>query len=186
MQPASVRRSPNWRRLLVAILHNAIVLGETKLSSGGTTDRYLDLRRVTLHSISARQLGYVMLQLLEDLDYHAVGGPTLGADPVAAAIINQAGAQGIELDAFIVRKAPKAHGTAQRIEGPPIAGRRVVVIEDTCTAGGSVLEAVAAVREAGAQVLCVAVVVDRGGRAAVEQAGIEFRALFTTKDLGLE
>ena len=107
-----------------------------------------------------------MLELTADLDYDAVGGLTMGADPVAAAMLHAAAAQGRRLDAFVVRKEGKSHGLQRRIEGPDVAGRRVLAVEDTSTTGGSVMTAVDALREAGAEVVAVAVIADRSTGAA--------------------
>jgi orotate phosphoribosyltransferase len=126
-----------------------------------------------------------MLDLTTDLTYDAVGGLTLGADPVAAAMLHAAASRGRRLDAFVVRKAGKAHGLQRRIEGPDVAGRRVLAVEDTSTTGGSVLTAVAALREAGAQVVGVAVVVERGARPRVEEARLPYLAAYELADLGL-
>ena len=125
--------------------------------------------------------------LFRSLEFDAVGGLTMGADPVATAMLHAAAAQGRPLDAFVVRKAGKAHGLQQRIEGPSIEGRRVVVVEDTSTTGNSPLTAVEAVREAGAEVVAVAVIVDRssGAREAVEAQGVEYRAALGLGDIGL-
>ena len=112
------------------------------LSSGREADYYVDLRRITLDAAAAPLVGQVMLDLTEDLEYDAVGGLTLGADPVAAAMLHAAAARGRRLDAFVVRKEGKAHGLQRRIEGPDVTGRRVLAVEDTSTTGGSVLAAV--------------------------------------------
>ncbi|GLZ77167.1 orotate phosphoribosyltransferase [Actinorhabdospora filicis] len=152
------------------------------LSSGLEADYYVDLRRVTLHHAAAPLVGAVMNELTADWDHDAVGGLTLGADPVAAAMLHQSKK---DLDAFVVRKSEKAHGLQRRVEGPDVAGRRVLAVEDTSTTGGSVLTAVEALREAGAEVVGVAVIVDRGARAAVEAAGLPYRAAYTLADLGL-
>lgn len=167
------------------ILDKAVVHGKVTLSSGREADYYVDLRRVTLDGESAPVVGRAMLDLLADLEYDAVGGLTLGADPVATAMMHAASAQGRQLDAFVVRKAEKAHGLQRRIEGPDVAGRRVVAVEDTSTTGSSVLTAVEALREAGAEVVAVAVVVERGAAPAVDAAGLPYRAVFTLSDLGL-
>ena len=127
-----------------------------------------------------------MLDLLKDWEYEAVGGLTLGADPVAFAIMHVAGKRGQRIDAFVVRKAEKQHGLQRRIEGPDVKGRRVVAVEDTSTTGGSVLTAVEALREAGAIVVGVAVIVERGAKQAILEAGLEYRAAFTLSDLGLQ
>jgi len=173
--------------LVDQILRKAVVQGRVTLSSGQEADYYVDLRRVTLDAEAAPLIGRVMLELTADLAYDAVGGLTLGADPVATAMLHAAAAQGRRLDAFVVRKAEKAHGLQRRIEGPDIAGRRVLAVEDTSTTGGSVLTAVEALREAGAEVVGVAVIVDRGtgARERVEADGLRYLAAYGLDDLGL-
>ncbi len=169
------------------ITSKAVVNGEVTLSSGRTADYYVDLRRITLDAEAAPLVGPIMLELTADLDFDAVGGLTLGADPVAAAMLHAAAARGRRLDAFVVRKEGKAHGLQRRIEGPPVSGRRVLTVDDTSTTGGSVLTAVAALREAGAEVVGVAVIVDRdtGAREQVEAAGLPYRFAYDAADLGL-
>ncbi|HEX4976631.1 MAG TPA: orotate phosphoribosyltransferase [Nocardioides sp.] len=169
------------------ISRKAVVHGRVTLSSGKEADYYVDLRRVTLDAQAAPSIGRVMLALTEDWEYDAVGGLTLGADPVATAMLHAAAAEGRELDAFVVRKAGKAHGLQRRIEGPDVQGRRVLAVEDTCTTGGSVLTAVEALREAGAEVVGVAVILDRdtGAREAIRGAGLDYRWAFDAGDLGL-
>jgi orotate phosphoribosyltransferase len=167
------------------ILAKAVVHGKVILSSGKEADYYVDLRRITLDSTAAPLVGEVMLELTKDLDYEAVGGLTLGADPVATAMMHVAGQQGRKLDSFVVRKAEKAHGLQRRIEGPDVAGKRVLAVEDTSTTGGSVLTAVEALQEAGAIVVGVAVIVERGAAQKVSDAGLEYRAAFQLADLGL-
>jgi orotate phosphoribosyltransferase len=163
----------------------AVVHGRVVLSSGREADWYVDLRRVTLHHQAAPLVGRVLLDLTADWQYDAVGGLTLGADPVALSMLHAASATDRSLDAFVVRKAGKAHGLQRRIEGPDVAGRRVLAVEDTSTTGGSVLTAVEALREAGAEVVGVAVIVDRGAGDAVQAAGLPYRAAYTLADLGL-
>jgi len=126
-----------------------------------------------------------MLDTVRDWEFDAVGGLTLGADPVAAAMLHAAAAAGHDLDAFVVRKTEKAHGLQRRVEGPDVAGRRVLAVEDTSTTGASVLTAVEALREAGAQVVGVAVIVDRGAGEAVRAAGLEYRSAYSLADLDL-
>ena len=169
------------------IQNKAVVHGQVTLSSGEQADYYVDLRRVTLDAVAAPLVGRVMLALTADLEYDAVGGLTLGADPVALSMLHAGAAQGRELDAFVVRKAEKTHGMQRRIEGPDVAGRRVLAVEDTSTTGGSVLTAVQALREAGAEVVAVAVIVDRGTGAQqrVEAEGLDYRHAFGREDLGL-
>ncbi len=167
------------------ITKKAVVQGKVILSSGKEADYYVDLRRVTLDAEAAPLVGAVMLDLLEDWDYEAVGGLTLGADPVAVAMMHVAGQRGRKIDSFVVRKAEKQHGLQRRIEGPDVKGRKVVAVEDTSTTGGSVLTAVEALREAGAIVVGVAVIVERGAKQAIVDAGLEYRAAFSLSDLGL-
>jgi len=126
-------------KLKAEILNKAVVHGKVILSSGKEADYYVDLRRVTLDSIAAPLVGEVMLDLTKDLDFDAVGGLTLGADPVATAMMHVASKSGRKLDSFVVRKAEKAHGLQRRIEGPDVKGRKVLAVEDTSTTGGSVL-----------------------------------------------
>lgn len=167
------------------ILSKAVVRGKVILSSGKEADFYVDLRRVTLDSVAAPLVGEVMLDLTADLQYDAVGGLTLGADPVATAMMHVAAQRGRKLDSFVVRKAEKAHGLQRRIEGPDVKGKRVLAVEDTSTTGGSVMTAVEALREAGAEVVGVAVIVERGAKEKVTSAGLGYRAAFTLADLGL-
>jgi orotate phosphoribosyltransferase len=173
--------------LIEQIKQLAVVHGEVTLSSGRTADYYVDMRRVTLDGATAPLIGRVMRDLVADWEFAAVGGLTLGADPVATAMLHAAAAAGDRLDAFVVRKAEKAHGLQRRIEGAPVAGRRVLAVEDTSTTGGSVLSAVSALREAGAEVVGVAVIVDRntGARQAIEAAGLPYRYAVSAHDLGL-
>ena len=178
MRPVSDRAE-----LLTAIRTVAVVHGDFVLSSGQRASWYVDLRRVLLAGKYAPLAGRVLLETTADLAYDAVGGLTMGADPVAAAMMHAAAADGRILDAFVVRKGEKAHGLQRRIEGPDVAGRRVLAVEDTSTTGSSVLTAVTALREAGAEVAGVAVLVDRGARDHVTALGIPYRAAFTQADL---
>ena len=162
----------------------AVVQGRVTLASGKEADYYVDLRRATLHHAASPLIGSLLRQLTADWDYAAVGGLTLGADPVAIAMLH---AEGTVLDAFVVRKDTKTHGMQRRIEGPDVAGRRVLAVEDTSTTGGSVLTAVEALRTEGAEIVGVATVVDRdtGAREAIQAAGLEYRSLLGLADLGL-
>ncbi|HEX9539182.1 MAG TPA: orotate phosphoribosyltransferase [Streptosporangiaceae bacterium] len=171
--------------LLRVIKEKAVVHGDFVLASGQRATWYIDLRRVLLDGRGAPLAGRVMLDATADLDYDAVGGLTLGADPVATAMMHAAHAAGRTLDAFVVRKEGKAHGLQRRIEGPDVAGRRVLAVEDTSTTGNSVLTAVDALREAGANVVGVAVIVERGARPRVAERGLPFRAAYDMGDLGL-
>ena len=165
----------------------AVVHGRVTLASGKQADYYVDMRRVTLDGAAAPVVGRVMRELVADWDFDAVGGLTLGADPVATAMMHAAAAEGARLDAFVVRKSEKAHGMQRRIEGTEVSGRKVLVVEDTSTTGGSALTAVDAVREAGGEVVGVACVVDRntGAREAIEAQGLPYRFAIGLDDLGL-
>lgn len=167
------------------IINKAVVHGKVILSSGKEADYYVDLRRITLDHVAAPLVGEVMLELTKDLDFDAVGGLTLGADPVATAMMHVAASKGRALDSFVVRKEGKAHGLQRRIEGPDVVGKRVLAVEDTSTTGGSVLTAVEALKEAGAIVVGVAVIVERGAKDAIEAAGYKYFAAYQLADLGL-
>jgi orotate phosphoribosyltransferase len=174
-------------RLLDLIRDLAVVHGRVTLSSGREADYYLDCRRITLSGTAAPLVGNVLLDLTADLAYDAVGGLTMGADPVATAMLHAAAARGRALDAFVVRKEAKAHGLQRRIEGPDVTGRRVLVVEDTSTTGNSPLAAVQALREAGADVAGVATIVDRatGAGEKIAAEGLEYRYAYGLADLGL-
>lgn len=172
-------------RLAELVAELAVVHGRVTLSSGREADYYVDLRRATLHHEASPLIGRLLRELTADWEFDAVGGLTLGADPVATAIMH---APGRPIDAFVVRKEAKKHGMQRRIEGPDVVGRRVLVVEDTTTTGNSPLTAVAALREAGAEVVGVATVVDRatGADDVIRAEGVEYRALLGLPDLGLE
>ena len=172
-------------KLREEILNKAVVHGKVILSSGKEADYYVDLRRVTLDSVAAPLVGEVMLDLTKDLEFDAVGGLTLGADPVATAMLHVAASKGRNLDSFVVRKAEKAHGLQRRIEGPDVKGRRVLAVEDTSTTGGSVMTAVEALKEAGATVVGVAVIVERGAAPLIAENGLKYLAAYQLADLGL-
>jgi orotate phosphoribosyltransferase len=173
--------------LLELIKAKAIVHGRVTLSSGREADYYVDLRRITLDGEAAPLVGQVMNELTKDLDFEAVGGLTLGADPVATAMLHASAAAGRRLDAFVVRKSGKAHGLQQRIEGPSIRGRRVLIVEDTTTTGASPMDAVAAARQEGAEVVAVATIADRatGAREKLEELGLDYITAYSLQDLGL-
>jgi orotate phosphoribosyltransferase len=176
-------------RLRDLIVELAVVRGRVVLASGREADWYVDLRRITLHHSGGPLVGRVLLEATADWRYDAVGGLTLGADPVATAMLHASAANPVRapgrLDAFVVRKQDKAHGLQRRVEGPDVAGRRVLAVEDTSTTGGSVLTAVEALRAAGAEVVGVAVIVDRGAGDAVRAAWLNYRAAYSLADLGL-
>ena len=171
--------------LIEQIKQKAVVHGKVILSSGKEADYYVDLRRVTLDAVAAPLVGQAMLEATKDFDYEAVGGLTLGADPVATAMMHEAKKQGRILNSFVVRKEGKSHGLQRRIEGPDVKGKRVLAVEDTSTTGGSVLTAIEALNEAGAIVVGVAVVVDRGAGKKIEDAGLKYVSVVSLQELGL-
>jgi orotate phosphoribosyltransferase len=171
-------------RLAELVGELAVVHGRVTLSSGREADYYVDLRRATLHHEAGPLIGVLLRQLTADWEFDAVGGLTLGADPVAVAIMH---APGRPIDAFVVRKEAKSHGMQRRIEGPDIVGKSVLIVEDTTTTGASPLQAVEAARAAGAVVVGVATIVDRATGADVVLAGhgLAYRHLLGLTDLGL-
>lgn len=173
--------------LIKHVVALAVVHGQVTLSSGREADYYVDMRRVTLDGVASPIVGRVMRDLVADWEFDAVGGLTLGADPVATSMMHAAAAAGDRLDTFVVRKAAKAHGLQRQIEGTPVEGRRVLVVEDTSTTGGSPLQAVEVLRAAGAEVVGVATIVDRntGARERIEAEGLPYRFAISAEDLGL-
>lgn len=175
-------------RLASLIRDNAVFFGDFTLTSGKKASYYIDLRKVSLDHRVAPLIGEVMVDLIADIpDIAAVGGLTMGADPIASAVLHRGVLKGKTYDAFVVRKEPKDHGRGKQVEGPDLEGKRVVVLEDTSTTGGSPLAAAAALEKVGAIVVAVAVVVDRntGAKEIIEAAGYEYRAAISLTDLGL-
>lgn len=175
--------------LAALIRENAVFFGDFTLTSGKKATYYIDLRKVSLDHRVAPLIGDVMVDLIADIpDIAAVGGLTMGADPIASAVLHRGVLAGKMYDAFVVRKEPKDHGRGKQVEGPDLKGKRVVVLEDTSTTGGSPIKAAEALEREGAIVVAVAVVVDRdtGAREIIEGGGYEYRAALGLKDLGLE
>jgi orotate phosphoribosyltransferase len=187
------------QRLLTLLAKTSFRLGQFKLSSGATSDYYIDCRTTTLHAEGGRLAGLAVLELLEQnrIESEAVGGLTLGADPIvcnvatASACRAQSNPAAPLLHGFLVRKAEKAHGTGRRIEGFCRAGARVVIVDDVCTTGASTINAIEAAREANMTVAAVVCLVEReeaNGRPAVEAAakGAPFLSLFTAAQVRAE
>jgi len=178
-------------RLLELVTELAVVRGQVTLSSGEEADYYVDLRRITLHHEAAPLVGAVMSEMLDEagVSFETTGGLTMGADPVGAAIMHHNAGQGRPVDTFVVRKAQKDYGMQRQVEGPSVEGRKVVILEDTSTTGGSALAAVEGVRKAGGEVQAVAVLVDRdtGAKERVEQeAGVPYLFAYSKSELGLD
>lgn len=176
-------------QLIKYISEEAVFHGDFTLTSGKKATYYIDLRKLSLDHRTAPLIGQVMLDVLAEIpDVDAVGGLTMGADPIAAAVLHQGAARGLSYDAFVVRKEPKDHGRGRQVEGPDLAGKRVVVLEDTSTTGGSPLKAIEALEKVGAEVVAVAVVVDRAtdARQRIETAGYPYFYAIGLEDLGLD
>lgn len=187
---ASTPELEDDRQALIALIKDeAVFHGDFTLSSGKKATYYVDMRKLTLDHRAAPAIGRIMLDLIADIpDVAAVGGLTLGADPIANAMMHESARTDRPLDAFVVRKEPKDHGRGRQIEGAEVEGKRVVVVEDTSTTGQSPLKAVEALRKAGAEVVAVATIVDRstGAQAAIEAEGLEWRSAIVLADLGLD
>ena len=177
-------------QLLALLAKKSFKLGEFKLSSGGTADYYIDCRIATLDANGSRLCGRMILDAIraQAWDVEAIGGLTMGADPLAvAAVVLSEG----KLNGFLVRKAEKTHGTGQRIEGFRRTGARVVIVDDVCTTGASTIQAIEAARQGGfevAGVICLVERQDAGGRPAVEKAAAPapFVSIFTANDIRAE
>ena len=189
MTVASTPALESDRQALIALIgEEAVFHGDFTLSSGKKATYYVDMRKLTLDHRAAPAIGRLVLDIVRDLDVDAVGGLTLGADPIANAALHASVAADAPVDAFVVRKEPKDHGRGRQIEGAEVDGKRVVIVEDTSTTGGSPLKAAQVAKDAGADVVAVVTVVDRktGAQAAVEAAGFEWRSIIDLDDLGLE
>jgi orotate phosphoribosyltransferase len=192
--------APTYAQQLLSLLaRTSFRLGQFKLSSGGTSDYYIDCRTTTLHAEGGRLTGHAILELLEaeKIDAEAVGGLTMGADPIVSNVATASAWRALahpgapQLHGFLVRKAEKAHGTGRRIEGFCREGARVVIVDDVCTTGASTVAAIEAAQEAGMTVAAVACIVEReeaNGRPAVESAapGSPFLRLFTASQVRAE
>jgi orotate phosphoribosyltransferase len=175
-------------QLIEHISSEAVFHGTFTLTSGKQANYYIDLRKVSLDYRVAPLIGQVMVELIADVpDVFAVGGLTMGADPIAAAVLHQGVALGKQYNAFVVRKEPKDHGRGKQVEGPELEGKRVIILEDTSTTGGSPLKAAEALEKVGAEIAAVAVVVDRdtGAKQVIEAAGYPYYAAIGLADLGL-
>lgn len=177
-------------QLLSLLATNSFRLGEFTLSSGGKSDYYIDCRTTTLHALGAELTGRVFLELIEQQGWNpqAVGGLTMGADPIVVATSVISAQAGSPIHGFLVRKAEKAHGMGRRIEGFHQKEARVVIVDDVCTTGGSTIQAIEAAREFGFEIVGAACLVERleaGGRPAVEKAAAPapFIPVFNSNDV---
>lgn len=172
-------------RLLELLKEKALKIGKFTLSSGKESNYYLDERMVTLSSEGAYLTAKVMLDMLKEVEFNAIGGPTLAADPIVTSIAVIGYIEGRSVDGFIIRKEPKGHGTGKLIEGPLNKGSKVVIVDGTMTTGGSLLKAIQAVENEGCSVVKVIVLIDRleGGRESLKSKGYDVLSVFTKDDL---
>jgi len=176
------------QRLIELFRQHALKFGEFTLASGQKSSYYLDGRLITLHAEGLRLIAQGVLETLADIDFAAVGGMSIGADPIVGGILTVAAERGRPLLGFLVRKAAKEHGTKRAVEGPVQPGSKVVIVDDVITTGGSSLQAIDHVQEMGCKVVGVVGVCDRlqGGAEAFAARGIRFQSLLTIRDFGIE
>lgn len=175
--------------LIELFRRRALKFGDFTLASGKKAKYYLDGKQITLHAQGLSLVSGGLLQLLEDVDYQAIGGLTLGADPIVGGMLAVAAEQSRqELKGFLVRKEAKGHGTGKYVEGPVEPGEKVVIVEDVVTTGGSAMKAVDRIIEYGCEVVCVVGIIDRleGGAAAFAARDLPFRSLLDITDFGIE
>lgn len=176
------------RKKLIGLFHErALKFGDFTLASGKKSTYYLDGKQISLHSTGLRLVSQGLLELLHDVEFSAIGGMTIGADPIVGGVLVAAAETGRSIDGFLVRKEAKGHGTQRFIEGPVRAGSKVVVIDDVVTTGQSALQAVDRIVEFGCEVVCVVGIVDRkeGGAKNFADRGLPFRSLLTIEDFGI-
>ena len=176
------------QQLIDLIRQRALKFGDFTLASGQKSSYYLDGKQVALHSQGLRLISLGLLELLRDVHFDAIGGMSIGADPIIGGVLTAAGEQGRDLHGFLVRKEAKGHGTNRYIEGPVQPGTKVVIVDDVITTGGSSIQAIERIQEFGGEVVHVVAVVDRlqGGADAFGRLALPFSPLLTIRDLGVE
>lgn len=176
------------QQLIDLIRQRALKFGDFTLASGQKSPYYLDGKQVTLHSVGLRQISLGLLELLQEVHFDAIGGMSIGADPIIGGVLTVAGERGRDLAGFMVRKEAKGHGTKKFIEGPIEPGAKVVIIDDVVTTGGSSIQAIERVQEFGGEVVHVVAIIDRlqGGAEAFGKLALPFSPLLTITDLGIE
>ncbi len=177
------------RARLMALFHQrALKFGDFTLASGKKSSYFLDGKQISLHSEGLRLVSYGLLDLLKDVPFDAIGGMSIGADPIVGGVLTAAAETGRDMTGFLVRKEVKDHGTKRAVEGPVVAGMKVVVIDDVVTTGGSALAAVDRIVEHGCEVVMVVGIVDRkeGGAANFAERKLPFRSLLTIEDFGIK
>lgn len=185
--PTAEQGMQNRTRLIELFRERALKFGEFTLASGKKASYYLDGKQITLHSEGLRLVSEGLLDLLAGVDFQAIGGMSIGADPIIGGVLAAAGAAGRELVGFLVRKEPKGHGTLRYIEGPVTPGMKVVIVDDVVTTGGSSLMAIDRIQEFGCEVVQVVAIIDRmeGGAANFAARGLSLKSLLTIEDFGI-
>jgi orotate phosphoribosyltransferase len=175
------------QQLIELFRERALTFGDFTLASGQKSSYYLDGKQITLHSVGLRLVAEGLLDLLDDVEFDAIGGMSIGADPIIGGVLTVAAERGRSLAGFLVRKEAKGHGTQRFVEGPVQPGSKVVIVDDVITTGGSSLLAVDRIQEFGCEVVQVVGIVDRmqGGAANFAERGLSFRSLLTIEDLGI-
>lgn len=185
--PPKVPTMFDRQRLLDLFRERALKFGDFTLASGKKAKYYLDGKQITLHSEGLRLVSEGLLDLLQDVSFQAIGGMSIGADPIIGGVLTAAGARNRELLGFLVRKEAKGHGTQRFVEGPVQPGMKVVIVDDVVTTGGSSLLAIDRIQEFGCEVVMVVAIIDRleGGAANFAARNLPFRSLLTIRDFGL-
>lgn len=174
------------RQELLSILKTAVHWGRFRLTSGRESDLYIDARQVSLYSRGAYLIGNLIWEMISPWDVKAVGGLTMGADPIVSSVIVVAGQQGVDLNGLLIRKQAKQHGRTRLIEGPDLEkGQEVVVLDDVATSGSSILRSIEVLRSEGFVVNRAVVIVDReeGAKEALAKVGVDLFSLFCRSDL---
>lgn len=176
---------PEDIKRLKSLLSEAIVFRETTLASGKKSHYYLDARLITLSSEGSMLVGRILLNFLQNYNIEAVGGLTMGADPISSAVSVVSCIEDVPINAFIVRKEAKAHGRQRQVEGPSIEGKNVLIVDDVVTSGGSLVQAAEVAVEHGAKVVLTTAIVDRqeGASELITSKGFAFKPIFTVKEL---
>ena len=175
------------QQLIDLFRERALKFGDFTLASGQKSSYYLDGKQITLSSAGLRLVGEGLLDLLDDVEFDAIGGMSIGADPIIGSVLTVAAQRGRSLSGFLVRKEAKGHGTQRFVEGPVQPGSKVVIVDDVVTTGGSSVLAVDRIQEFGCDVVQVVGIVDRmqGGAANFAARGLSFRSLLTVEDFGI-
>ncbi len=178
---------PDRHRLIELFRQRALKFGDFTLASGKKASYYLDGKQITLHSEGLQLVSEGLLELLEGVGFQAIGGMSIGADPIIGGVLAAAGARDRELLGFLVRKEAKGHGTQRFVEGPVQPGMKVVIVDDVVTTGGSSLLAIDRIQEFGCEVVQVVAIVDRmeGGAANFAARGLNLKSLLTIEDFGI-